>query len=311
MRPEHTSAILIALLMAGRALAQSADLPADIELTLGAAEQTRIGLVSARLDATQAPEVAQGIGRVLDIGPLALLEAEIDSASAAAEASASGARRIEVLAADDQNASYQSLEAAHAQERADATRLDLARRRVALEWGTGLARLGNAERQRLVDAIVAGEAALLRVDPLRSGPVIDGLARLQLAAGLPMTATEPLGMAAGADPRTQTTGLLVLLRGEYASMLRAGRVVAAEIDTGKQLSGVVLPRDALIRADGSTWAYLRRGPERFLRREVLDPRLLDSGWFVSTGFAAGDEVVVNGSGSLFAIERSDEAIEAN
>lgn len=309
MQTRFNGATLVALLLSTTAAAESPDFSGDIEVTLLQEDQSRLGITILRLEESKAPEIVAGIARVLDITALASLEAEIESAAAAADASASAARRLELLAVDDENASLQSLEVARAQARTDASRLRLARRRVALEWGVELAARGDAYRQSLTDQIAAGDAALLRVDPVQSGATKTGVVSLQLAAGSTATATENLGLAATVDPRTQTTGMLVLVRDEAAATLQSGRVIAAEIDSGRRLSGVILPRESLIRFEGGTWAYLQRGAQRFVRREVREPRLLEEGWFVSTAFAPGDDVVTAGSGSLLAVERADEAIE--
>jgi len=311
MRTRTDCAILIALLLSNAATAQSPDSPGDIAVTLSTADQSRLGIATLRLEATEASDIVDATARVLDISALALLEAEIETAAAAASASTSAEKRLALLAADDQIASIQVLEAARAQARADAARLLLARRRIALEWGSGLAKLDDAGRQRLINHVTTGKAALLRVDPLQSIPSKVVSVCLKSIDGLAPVATELLGMAAGADARRQTTGLLVLVRDEPAANFPAGRIVAAEIDTGRLQVGVLLPRASLIRIDGSTWVYLQRGTEQFVRREVYAPRLLDAGWFVSERFAPGDTIVASGSGSLLAIERSDEAIEAD
>lgn len=311
MQTRLIGATLIALLLGATATAQSPDLPGDIEVMLAPADQSRLRISTVRLEVTQAPDIVEAYARVLDITALASLDAEIETAAAAAEVSASAAKRLELLAADNEIASLQSLEGARSQSQSDAARLQLARRRVALEWGAELAARGDAFRRQLIDRVAAGDAALLRVDPQQSGSVAAGSVRLKIGSGTPAMATEALGIAAVADPRTQTMGMLVLLRNNDTANLRPGLVVAAEIDTGRQLSGVVLPRDSLIRIDGGTWVHLQRGGDRFIRREVRERRLLEQGWFVSSSFAAGDNVVTTGSGSLFAVERADETTEAD
>jgi hypothetical protein len=300
---------LTALLVCATAVAQNSIAPGDIEVPLDTAAQNRLGVGSMTLQAAQAPEVVDAIARVLDIGALAQLQSEIDTAQAAADASSSEEKRVALLAADDQNVSRQVLETARAQAAADAARLQLAHQRLALEWGPGLASLGDAQRRSLVAQIAGGHAALLRVDPLQAG-IQDGTAvSLRPDPAMPAVATENLGPAATTDAKMQSNGLLVLARSEGPTELRAGRVLAAEVASGRSLAGVVLPRSALVRIDGATWAYLRRGAELFLRREVTDSRVQNDGWFVTSGFAAGDEIVNEGAGSLLAVERSDETTD--
>ena len=66
---------------------------------------------------------------------------------------------------------------------------------------------------------------------------------------------------------------------------------------------MLLPREALVRFRGSTWAYVEQGANRFQRRLVQDGVLEDGGLFVQNGFSFGDQVVAHGSIMLFAIEQ--------
>ncbi len=298
---------LIALLTCAAAAAQSPDQPGDIIVTLEAADQSRLGVGTTRLESAQVPDSIDAIGRVLDVSALAQLDSEIDAAAAAAAASASDAQRLAVLAADDQNVSRHALEVARAQSAGDAARLRLARQRMGLEWGPGLASLDTQQRRQLIAQIAAGQAALLRVDPLEPGSTTGAKVQLRPDAGLPAFVSESLGPAAITDPQMQSNGLLVAVRGEGMTELRTGRVLPAEIDSGRSKTGVMLPRNALVRIDGATWVYLHRSAEVFVRRKVVEPRWQNDGWFVSADFAAGDEIVDAGVGSLLAVERSGEA----
>ncbi len=302
---------LIALFLSCSASAQSPDLPDDIEVMLSSGDQSRLGVAVTSLAATQSPETVDAVGRVLDVVALAQLEAEIATAAAAADASDKEARRLELLAADDQNASRQSLETARAQALADTSRLRLAQRRISLEWSTGLAKLGHDKRQLIIDRIAAGHAALLRVDPLQLSRVDDDDVRIEIAVEQPAVAIDTLGLAAVTDLRMQTSGWLVLMHGSGVKSYGAGRIVAAKIHTGRLLTGVLLSRESLIRVDGATWVYLSRGSGRYLRRKVLQPAIQDAGWFVESRFEPGDLIVTQGTGSLFAVERNDEASEAD
>lgn len=304
-------ASLISLLVSGLVLAQSPDMgpdmPGDIEVVLDAAQQSRIGLGMTRLESTQAPEAMDAIALVLDISLLAQLNAEVESATATAAASANMEQRLTVLANDDQNASLQTLEAARAQAASDTARLRVGQQRIALEWGPGLAALKPLELRQLIGQLAAGTAALLRVDAIGMNPAINRAqgTRVQLRPDPEQAplATRSLGPAANTEARMQSSGLLVLVQGDGAAGLRPGLMLPAEIATGQLMAGVVLPRSALIRTEGATWVYLHRGGDEFVRREVIEPRMENDGWFVSSGFAPGDEVVDTGAGSLLAVER--------
>ena len=67
--------------------------------------------------------------------------------------------------------------------------------------------------------------------------------------------------------------------------------------------GVLLPRSALVRYEGSDWAYVRTGPGRFERRQVASPTPEADGDFVAQGIRPGDQVAVQGVAALFAAEQ--------
>jgi len=301
--------VLIVLFCCISAAAQSQGTAGDFEVFLNPNAQIRLGIGTTRLQPAQVAQTIEAIGKVLDIGGLAQLDAEIESAAAAASASASDAKRLEVLAGDDQNASRQALEAARARAAADTARLQLASRRLALEWGPGLAALDAAQRRQLISEIAAGTAALLRIDPLEYAIATDVGVRIRPDPDLPPITTENLGPAAMTDPKMQTQGQLVLVRGPDAIELRPGRMVAAEFKSETLLSGVILPRSALLRVDGFDWVYLRISDDEFLRRKVVGAQIQSDGWFVSSGFAPGDDIVATGAGSLLAVERGSEATD--
>jgi hypothetical protein len=86
----------------------------------------------------------------------------------------------------------------------------------------------------------------------------------------------------------------------------AGRVLSASVTTARSQPGVIVPRSAIVRWQGSQWVYVARGAS-FERVELVDGRSVEDGWFVPDGLKAADRVVVAGAGTLLAIERGDEA----
>jgi hypothetical protein len=86
-------------------------------------------------------------------------------------------------------------------------------------------------------------------------------------------------------------------------------VLAAEIESSGRVTGVMIPRSALVRSDGMACVYLRLSEDEFVRRTVVATRIRQDGWFVTSGFEPGDEVVTAGAGSLLAVERSGEMAE--
>jgi len=264
--------------------------------------QARLGIETTQLASRTEPGVVRAYARVLDVAPLAALDAEMATAGAAATASQREVERLTGLAAMDQGASQQAVEAARATAAADGARHSLAERRLALEWGHGLASLSSQERGRLVDDVAQARAALIRIDPLADPGEQIASVQIAVADSSSPPSAELLGPAPTADARLQATGLIAVVRGAAAQILRPGRVLEATVITMRQFTGVVLPRSSLVRMNGATWAWVRESPERFVRREVTPARLLEDGWLVTTGFQVDDTVVEQGAGALLAIE---------
>jgi len=67
-----------------------------------------------------------------------------------------------------------------------------------------------------------------------------------------------------------------------------------------------VPRSAIVRFAGRTWAYAELGGDRFSRREVTPDRPTADGWFVALGWSPGDRVVTLGAEALLSEELKSE-----
>jgi len=278
--------------------------PLPVEMT--AEEQQKMGIgVSTLVDVTQ-PVVEDVYATVVDVSALAALADELVITRAAASASRNEADRLIRLAQQDQSASRQATEAAGAIAIADETRADLAKRRLGLEWGPVFVKMSLPDVRQLLDEITQGDAALVRIDGARGCETLSKHGQLSDPGGVGLVSLSMLGVAAMTDPRFQGIGLLALARGPAAVNLRPGRVFAATIEERTETTGVVLARSALVRLDGSVWAYVQLRDGHFERRQVVDGRQIESGWFVTRGFNAGEHLVTEGAGSLVALERLSE-----
>lgn len=111
-----------------------------------------------------------------------------------------------------------------------------------------------------------------------------------------------LGAAADADPLTHRAAGLYRVAAPWPSA-RPGLLVVAEVPTGSaMIKGVLVPSTAVVQWDGLTWAWLRRGPGRFVRVRVPDEYPVTEGWLVTSGLAPGDSIVVAGSQQLLSEE---------
>ncbi len=273
------------------------------EVQVDAATQKRLGVTTAPLTAARRQVAATGFARVVDPVPLATLDSDLVTAATAAAASRAEAARTKVLAAADATVSLKVAQAAQAQASADAAKLVLLRRRVGLEWGPAFA--NDASRSRLIAELVAGRTVLVRIDAPAGTGGAHG-ARMQLSGGETVDVAI-LGVARTADPRVQTGGLIGVVRGPVATRLGVGMSAPVMLSGAAGGTEVLVPRSALIRTAGQTFAYVRKDATHFERRALVAPTSQPEGLFSAGGFAPGEPVVVSGASALLAAETAPKA----
>ena len=269
--------------------------------------QERIGLTTTILEPRTEQVTVSAYARALDAGPLAALDAEIESARANAQSSRSESSRLAELVKSDLAASVRAAETAEAQARNDQARLTLAERRLSLEWTPALRDVHT--RTTLLEAITQGRSTLIRVDiPGWAG---ETPSRFDVAIpnrDTPVTA-RLIGRATAADALLQAPAFLVVVDGPDAVLLPVGVQVRASMAIGAVESGFMLPRSALLRWRGGVWAYVQSAEGAFERRAVSNPRMSIEGWFVTSGFVKGEILVTNGAMTLHTLELGDAALE--
>ena len=272
-------------------------------VSLSADAQRRIGIVTAPLQGVRRAAEIDAFAKVLDPAPLAQLESDYETAVAAAAASRAEAVRAKALHDEGGSVAAKDLEAAQAQARADALKVQNLRGQFGLQWGPGVARLSQAQRRRLVAGLIKGSIALVHVDTHNNeGQAGARTVKVDIGEG---SVTGPvLGPARAAEARLQSSGLIVEISGPSAILLSVGLTQSAHIEEATSEAGVMVPRGAVVRFRGSDWAYVRVSPTRFERRLMLDPAPEEGGLFVAKGFAAGDQVVVQGATGVFAADQS-------
>lgn len=270
------------------------------------AEQQRMGLGVERLASQQHATEVDAFAKVLDPEPLVQLDSDLRTAIAAAEASHAEAQRSQALNTAGGGVAAKDMEAAVAQARQDALKVEMLRRRLDLEWGPGVARLSEARRAKLVQALTRGQAALVHVDTHNNAGQ-PGAREVKVDVGDGSLPGIVLGPARAAEPRLQSSGLIVEVTGPNAILLSVGLTQSAHIAQADSQSGVMIPRGAIVRYRGAAWAYVRTGPDRFERRLVDAPIPEEAGFFTAKGFQSGDEVVTQGAIALFTAEQGQSA----
>ena len=270
--------------------------------------QERMGLKVAALQEARVPMEVKGYGHVIDPTPLAMIAVEDRSARASLEASGREYERLKALFAQEQNVSTRALEAAEAAMKKDQILLEAAKAKLALTLGH--AAMTRSNLQELVESLISLKKALVRIDvplgeslpSLPTGGRVAGLA----AEERPMPA-QLFGAAPTADPQTQGQGFLFLLS---SNALPPGSAVVGWLQVaGDEVTGVSVPRAAVIRHEGEAFVYVQTDEDAFERKEIELDRPLESGWFVHGAITAKQNVVVVGGQQLLSEELKGEGGE--
>jgi hypothetical protein len=307
------AAAALAAILATTAAAAAHAASAALTVSMSVEEQARLGVSTEILTAAAPPSSGTSAARVLDPAPLIQLDAEIAAAEASAAASRARAERTRKRFSEHGAASARAVETAEVFETVDLERLRSAERQLLVEWGEGIARLSKPHRAELLDDIAHGRAELLRVElpPQVSNPKPG--TEIELYGGDESQARRGtvLGLLPIADPRLQTRGVLVELRGPRAD-LAVGELLSARLPGAPAAArGVVVPRGALLRRASHVWLYVQTAPTRFVRREVTDYQPLATGWFVGGGVAPGERIVATGADILLGVETPAAGTAAN
>ena len=277
---------------------------AVVNLDLGT--QRLIGLQTAVLEGvTQAP-VVKAFGRVLE--PTALLALASDTASdrAALAASSKEYERLKALFAQGQNASAKALESAEAAMQHDQIALQTAEAQLVAAWGKSVAE--EPDLAAFLESLAKLECVLVRLDL----PAGDSISEAPMGARLVLPGTNGpvearfLGRATTTDPQVQGAGFLFVAT-NTAARLAPGLALTGFLQLpGAPLRGVVVPNAAIVRAADRAWVYVHRGDTTFERREVVLDWPVAEGWFVASGLAPKDRLVVTGAQALLSEERKTQ-----
>jgi len=277
----------------------------DVVVTIDAEGQARMGLKVEPLEARSVPREKTGQARILEFDSLVDFQDEIASAEAQLTAARAEHQRAKDLYESVKGVAHSSVEAAAAALATRENHALAAARRLANQWGEGIASLSPLERESLVDRLVKRKAAVARVDLPVGESIPDrpaGAAIASLASRGPRLKADRVFDAPQVDPKLQGASFLLVFE-SVTTAFRPGAVMAGYIEyAGDGRDGVLIPSSAVIRLEGLSWVYVRGAPDKFFRRDVSLDHLLGEGWFTAQGFTAGDQVVVAGAEALLSEE---------
>jgi len=276
-------------------------------IKFNAETQKLMGLQTAVLSPVQVSPEVKGYGRVLDPSSLASLVADLTSARAASAASQGEFERLKTLASQN-NASARALQAAEATATRDKVQTEAVRLKLVGSWGSAIA--GREDLAGFVRSLGSLESALIQINlspdqSLDKAPT--GARIVTLSAETNPVEAKLVGPTPVVDPQVQGQGILFLVS-PNPSRLAPGAAVSGLIDVpGEKQSGVIVPRNSIVRFNGTTWVYLQMGDDSFQRTEAKLEKPLQDGWFVRENLKPEAKVVITGAQQLLSEELKGEA----
>lgn len=263
--------------------------------------------VSTPAAAQFSPEL-KGYGRVLDLWPLRSAFQELMAARKAFDYSHQELERMKVLKSQS-NTSERAFQTAEETYFRDQAAMSMILVKLPPVWGEKLSdRIAGMTRTEIKDrkddsglnSLLDRESVLVRVDfpaGQMSGATDLGPARLiPLGENPAAIKADFFDLAPNVDPQTQARGLFFLLSDKKTHLVPGAAVTAFVQLPGPPLSGVIVPPEAVVRADGAAWVYVMgAGSDTFTRTEVSLDHRIDKGWFVANGITSNNYVVTTGA----------------
>ncbi|MDD2768892.1 MAG: hypothetical protein PHT19_09165 [Methylococcus sp.] len=320
------AALLMGCFFAGSAHTEEAREPAnpipapalarEPGVVLAPERQRLAGIETRRLEAVAYQPETRSLGHIVDIQPLLELRSRYRTAQAEAKitdaAHQLARKNRDRLASLHSEAIVATRELIHAESQlaADEARALTARQHVrelqeeGLQvWGAELFAAAVAGDSRLFEDLLQRRRVLILVTLHHDQSLLEETRRVMVAREGDRQAAQPAELISAA-PKTDD-----IVQGETwffhtdARKLRTGMRIEAWIPAAaEKLSGVVIPRSALIWHEGRSWVYLQADAGRFFRRPVDVRGDYGDAWFVSEGLSGGESVVVRGAQLLLSEE---------
>ncbi|MEO5915251.1 MAG: hypothetical protein ABIS50_13535 [Luteolibacter sp.] len=275
--------------------------------------QKLLGLETAILATKTLPPEVPVFGAVLSPAPLIDLFRQIVAAQAVIGVSSESLERAEKLFASGELVARKDVQAAQAQLAQDKVLIQALEDRLSLEWGQTFSKLTAPDRAKLLDDLLLGRQALVRLSVSR-GERFDAM---PLAARLHSAGNEFAPLRCGriipapaVDPAFQGRAFFGLIE-TPASPLAAGLALTGslELKSEEQLAGKFVPQNTVVFYLGKAWIYQKSGDDQFERLEISTQNPIDGGWFVNLDLLTPQEVVTKGAQSLLSKETLGPAEE--
>lgn len=282
-------------------------------IRLSAKEQSEAGIETVTLKPARERNQLEVPAVVLDVQSLvtltssyAMAQANLRKAENNLSVSQPEYNRLKSLYANQQNVSAKAFQAAEGAFNNDKTSVASARQDVAYQvaalrqsWGNKIAQWVTGDPPTL-DRLLNREDVLVQVTLPAGGPTT---APGELFLELPSherVAAQLVSRFPQVDPRIQGPSFLYVTKQQGA--LAPGLNLVAQVAVGPRISGVIIPRSAVVWLNGDSWVYIQTKFDEFTRFAVSTDHPAVSGFFVSKGLSPGGLVVSTGAQALLSEE---------
>ncbi len=274
--------------------------PSD-QVVLSAEEIGKIGITTTAVQAVTYTPGAQGFGIVVSHDVIAQVAADLQTATAALRQSQAALERGTRLASGPGALGKDSVETAARQVGADQAALQLAQRKLTATLGQAFPRQRQASAG-LLDDLASGQAKLARITfpPGALGTLRPRNLRVSVLDAAPGVATWTTTELwdAPQDPSLPGRSFFALL--SAPEIPEGARLQALAMSAEGGIAGVLIPASAVVVSNGQSWCYVQKKEGTFARAPIDTTRPLADGYFNSSGFAPGDQVVTSAAGLLLA-----------
>ncbi len=277
----------------------------EVQLTLDKETQVRIELKVEPVVASRLSPEAKGYGQVLDPAPLVALVTDLAAAEVALAASQQEFTRLKTMI-EQGNASTRALQTAEATAVRDQLQARSLREKLLLGWGKAIAE--QKDLPAFVQSLAARQRVLVRID-VPAGEAVSALpaaARIVPVSSERALPAQTLGPAPNVALLTQGQGFLFLVDDPNPVFWPGQAVIGYLQLPGEAVTGVTIPRSAVVRHAGEAWIYVQTGAETFGRRKITLDHPLANGWFINGTVTATDRVVLNGAQTLLSEEQKSQ-----
>jgi len=287
-------------------------------VTLGPRTQQQSDIRTAPLQTGTHQDNFYSYGVVVSIEPLIELrsrylaaKADANVARAALANSRQEHQRLLELNRDNRNVSDRAVIAAEAAWKADEARLLAAENAVSSlrdsirqSWGEVLAEEITKPSSDLLQRLLQYHDVLLQVTLPFDYPTPKPGSVLTVSPSGSTGKSIPAHFVS-ASPQTDSTiqGKTYFFRAP-ADDLRSGMRIRVRManTSGKAVSGVIVPDDAVVWYGGQAWVYVKEGNDRFVRHAIDTDREAAGGWFNTGSLEPGQLVVTRGAQLLLSEE---------